>query len=401
MSATTIMSSLTSNSSNTSLSTIDSIHASARPRSVKALAEALDYREVILQRMFGTRHIMTVKPEWTDKRSSPMACTADAAGYASGVTTVNVAAGQGVRIQVWDVLRNPASGELFQVTARSTDALTVVRGVGGSSAAAIAANQALDILGPAVTENVASPASPSTLGAFYFNYVQQFAYAFQVSELENRVDNSYLIRGKQYDKEVAARMKEDAPTDLERTLIMGGRQAGSGTGGSGVPYMMGGILFFITVNTSTKSGAAFTESDMLTLRQQSWLDVGPNNLADKVLTGIFAKRVISSWVDEKREMPALGTKWKGKLDTIEDDIGQIQFIPHYHMPADTMAGIKVSNYTVLDVLEWIDEPLAKDGLYQKAHVAGIYSLEALGDRSAWKISGFSTTEANYPTLSTI
>jgi len=400
MAATTIIPSMTSNSANTSLSTIDSIHALARPRSVKALAESLDYRDVPVTRMLGKPvKVTNVKNEWTDERFTPISATADAAGYNNSVTTVNVASGHGVRIQVWEIIRNPATGELFQVTARATDALTVVRGVGGSSAASIAVSQAFDLLGPAVPENVASPASPSTLGEFFYNYCQEFDYAFQVSELENIQDNSYLVRGKQYDKEVAARMRVDAPRDLERTLIMGGRQVGSGVGGAGVPYMMGGIGQFITVNTTAKSGAAFTESDFLTLRQNIWNDVGPSEVATSILCGIFAKRVISSWVDNKRiYMDAMGTKWKGKLETIEDDLGTLQFVPAYHMPADTMFGVNFANLELLYLRDWYDEPLAKDGAYLRAHICGYYSLRATGDRAHFKITGFSTSEANYPTL---
>jgi hypothetical protein len=401
MAATTIRPSLTSNSSNTSLATIDTILASARPRKVAALVESLDYRQFPFQRMLKSRSIDTVKPEWTDERYPPITVTADTAGYASGATTVNVVAGTGVRGQVWDILRNPATGELLQITAISTDAYTVVRGVGGSSAAAIAVSQALDILGPATTENVASPASPTTLGEFYFNYVQQFDYGFQVSELENRVDQSYLVRGKPYDAEVKRKMRVEAPRDLERTLLMGGRQVASGTGGSGVPYMMGGVLSFITVNTSALAGAAFSESTILDLRQQAWSDVGPEGVADKILLGIFAKRVISSWVDDRRWMDATDSKITMKLETWEDDLGTVQFVPMYHMPADTLAGVKTSNLTILNAAEWYDEPLAKDGPYRKGHVFGIYSLEALGDRSHFKVSGFSTTAANYPTLAAI
>lgn len=401
MAATTIRPSLTSNSPNTSLSTVDSINALARPRSVKALVESLDYRKVTLQRAFGDEGIDTVKPEWTDERFPPITVTADAAGYNSAVTTINVASGSGVRVQVWDILRNPVSGEQVQVTAISNDALTVVRGVGGTTAGSVAASQSFDILGPAAPENVASPASPSTLGEFYYNYVQTFPYAFQVSELQNRVDNSYLIRGKAYNKEVASKMKVEAPRDLERTIIMGGRQVASGTGGSGVPYMMGGIQQFITQNTTTKSGATFTESDLLALRQTIWSDVGPDEMADKLLLGIFAKRVISSWFDSKREMTATDSRIKMMVETVEDDLGVYQFVPHYHMPADTIFGIKFSNFKVLHVAEWYDEPLAKDGAYLKGHVVGMYSLRATGDRSHFKLSGFSTTEANYPTLATV
>lgn len=400
MAATTIRPSLTSNSANTTASTVDTILASARPRDLNALVENLDPMGVWLQKTLKTRTIKSVKPEWTDRRYPPVAVTADAAGYASGATTVNVVTGTGVRLQVWDVLRNPVTGEQFQVTAIATDALTVVRGVGGTAAAAIAVSQAFDILAPAAPENVASPASPMTFGEFYFNYIQNFDYGFQFSKIENAVDQSYLISGNPYDDKVKSIMRFEGPRDLERVLLMGARQAASGTGGAGIPYMMGGLNQFITTVVATKAGAALTEADFLTNAQTVWSDVGPDNMFNTLIVGIFARQVISSWVDSMRQMTAMDTKVTLKLDTIENDLGTFQFMPHYHMPADTLFGVKLSNYTLLTLEgnDWYDEPLMKDGPYLRGHVNAVKSLQATGDRSSIKVSGFSTTRGDYASL---
>jgi hypothetical protein len=68
-----------------------------------------------------------------------MSVTSDTAGYNTAVTTINVAAGQGQKVMLYDIYKNGVTSEYFLVTAISTDALTVVRGAGGTTAATVPA----------------------------------------------------------------------------------------------------------------------------------------------------------------------------------------------------------------------------------------------------------------------
>lgn len=385
---------------NASSSTVTAINATGRPRLVRALIEKLDYMGYDLSNQFGKGEaIDNPKLEWTDKVFGAITATTDTAGYNNSVTTVNVASGHGNRIQVYDVLRVASTGENMWVTAVSTDALTVVRGVGGTTAASIsAAANTLQILGPAVPENVISPAAVLARGEFYNNYIQQFIYAIQVSDIQANTNTSYLIEGNEYRSELKKQLME-ARRDFERTLFYGGPAAASGTAAS----FMGGFPAFITINATAKAGAPMTETDFLTQAQAAWQNVGPDNVAQTIVSSIFLKQVVSSWVDGMRRTDATTTKVTAKVDAVENDLGYFEFTPNFHCPDTDMYGLNMKNYIIHPYknLDWQTEDLAKDGAYQRGHVKGTFTLEAQGNRASWKITGASTSRADYPSLATL
>lgn len=380
---------------NANSSSVTTINATARPRLVRALIEKLDFLGFDLSNQIGKGDpIGNPKLEWTDLVYGAITASSDTAGYTSSVTTINVAAGHGNRVQVWDVLAY--STERMLVTAVATDALTVVRGVAGSTAVAIpAATTVLQIVSPAVPENVISPAGVNARGQFYSNFIQQLIYALQVSDIQNNTDNSYLIEGKEYKSELKKYLME-ARRDFERLLIYGLPTAATGTS----PSYMGGIAAFITLNVTALAGALLTENAFLTQGQAVWQDVGPEKMGHTVITSIFLKQVCSSWVDAMRRLDAVTTKVTAKVDTIENDLGVFEFTPNYHMPLTDLWCIDPKNYIIhpYNGLDWQEEDLAKDGAYQRGHLKGVFTLEAKGDRAAFKLTGADTTRADYPTL---
>lgn len=100
-------------------------------------------------------------PEWDTDSGS---------GLNDSATTLNVSNGGYHR--AGDILYNPATGEYLRVTAVSTNALTVVRGYGASSGAAIAASQKLLNLGAAEQEGDSSPPAKSTVTVTKSNYTE-------------------------------------------------------------------------------------------------------------------------------------------------------------------------------------------------------------------------------------
>ncbi len=378
-------------------SSVSTINASARPRLVRALIEKLDFMGFDLQNQVGKGDpIGNPKLEWTDLVYGAITATTDTAGYASGATTINLASGHGNRVQVWDQLAY--STERLLVTAVATDALTVTRGITGTAVAIPAAATTLQVIGPAVPENVISPAGVLARGQFYLNYIQQFIYALQVSDIQNNTDNKYLIEGKEYKSELKKQLKE-ARRDLERTLFYGLPLLGATT----LPSMMGGFPGFITINTTALAGAIMTEASFLTQAQAAWSDVGPDNMGRTCISGIFLKQVVSSWVDGMRRLDATTTKVTAKVDAIENDMGLFEFTPNYHCPPADFHCVDPKNYVLhpYNNLDWQEESLAKDGAYERGHVKGVFTLEAKGDRSAFKLTGASTARADYPTLASV
>lgn len=383
---------------NAPLSSTDPQHALGRPRKVFALVETLDPMTVSLQRMIKVGEaVRNPKIEWTDEKYGATAATVDATGATAVATSLTLAAGHGNRIQLFDVLQTPA-GENVIVTATAGDTLTLTRGFGGTTAAAIGAAAVLEILGPAAPEKVDSPASPVVYGSFYNNYIQNFLYAIEVSDIQDNTDTAYLLGvGKQYKREMAKKMKE-AFRDYERTLIRG-RKNDQTVGNS---YAMGGFLSYITVNVATKSGAAVGWGDFMALAQATWDDVG-EEMGMTVVLNAFLKRVFSSLVNGKRSVNDTLTAIKVKLTEVETDLGTFDFLVHRHMPKDTLACVDLANFVQhpYNGLTWQEEQFARTRASKSGHIEGVYTGRFMGDRAHFKITGASTTVADYAALSAL
>lgn len=389
-------------SGNAYSSTVTTINGTARPRLVFPLMEKLDYIKTPFTDLVKKgESFSTPKMEWSSEVFRPLTVTTDTAGYAAdaGVVTINVASGDGSKVMPYDIFKNGVTAEYFMVTSISTDALTVVRAVGGTSVAAVpAAATTLTRIGQAVLEHIDSPQSVLSRGEITYNNVQMWDHGITISYLQNNTNNSYLIQGKEYNSELKRQLIE-IKRGYERTLIRGKRGDASSTT---LPYMMGGLLYFTTVNATAKSGAYMAESDFLTITQQAWENVGPGMIGEKVMAGIFAKQVFSSWVDNNRRADYSTKRVSTVVDTYETDTGIYEFIPSYDMPADEIVGFNPRDLSrhMYAGMDWTDEPQARSGMQEVGHVYGAGTLRAPGDRARWKITGFSTTRADYPSLIT-
>lgn len=383
-------------SANAASSTVTAINASARPRLVAPLIESLDYMSVPLLKLFKKgKPIDNPKYEWTDEKFAPTTATTDAGTHTDTETPIDLASGHGARISANTLLFNPATGEIIYVSSVSTDALTVTRGWGSTAGAAIAANQPLTIIGPAVPEKVDSPAAVVSRGEFYYNFIQQIVRAISVSDIQNNTNNRYLTKGKELSSEKMRQMKEGF-RDLERAYILGVKNEAATT----LPYSLGGMYEFTTNYTTANAGAVLTEAQVLAKMEQTIADVGPDEVSDLIVCHYFLKQVMSSWVDGLRQATAQDTKYKFKMTVWENDLGVFQFLVHHHNPAADLICINPAHFRQLPYsgMDWQEEDLARTGTYQNSHLFSTYTLEAKGDRSRWKITGSSTTRSAYDTL---
>lgn len=388
---------INSDTGNSASSSVTAINASGRPPLVRALIEKLDHMGYDLANQFGKGgSIANPLLKWTNKVYNALTVTTDTAGYTDTVTTINVASGHGNRIPTYAVLRNGA--ELLWVTAVSTDALTVVRGIGATSGVAIpAAATTLQRVGIAVPENVKSPAGVYARGEFYQNSIQQFIYAVQTSDIQANTDTSWLVEGNPHTTSLKDQLKE-ARRDFERTLFYGVESAGATTAAS----FMSGFPVYITQHATALAGDIMEEADFLELAQSMWSDVGPENMGRTVISGIFLKQVVSSWADNMRRLDATTTKVTAKVDAIENDMGLFEFTPNFHCPETDLFIINPKNYVIHPYkgLDWQMEKLSKDGAYERDHVKGVFTLEAPGDRASGKITGAGVLRASYPSMVT-
>lgn len=166
-------------------------------------------------------------------------------GLSAGATntTLNVATGQGARVRVGDLLFYEPTQEMLRVTARSTDALTVTRAVGGT-AQAVTDGDELKIMGSAHSDGATAVASVSSEPTFKTNYCQIMRTPF---ELTGRAMAVELYGGGE-----EARVREENLTQhiqkKELSYLLSNNVASSD------PYVTGGLLYWISSNLTNFGG---------------------------------------------------------------------------------------------------------------------------------------------------
>ncbi len=134
-------------SANAGISTVTSPSAAQQIRFVDVLVESLDPMDFSLTRNIGFgKAVSNRKLEWTDERFAP---TEDVAGAAATNTATTITVTNFAYFQQYDVLRIGEENLWVSAVPTSTT-LTVVRGFGGTTAAAIAAGDRIRIVGTAV-----------------------------------------------------------------------------------------------------------------------------------------------------------------------------------------------------------------------------------------------------------
>ena len=176
--------------------------------------------------------------------------TVAAGALGSGVTTLNVTAGQGVRFQKYMVLAlfdfqaapngalvDPATKELVWVSAEpSTDALTIVRAQGGTSTRAFAAGAKVLVVGTAEPQNQFHTIASVTRGSRSFNYFQRFEGGVSADKAAQNMPTYEHATNPMLSDFESETLKQKRL--LERSLWYGGRQIGAPS--TPTPAMMGG-----------------------------------------------------------------------------------------------------------------------------------------------------------------
>ncbi|HEX6537471.1 MAG TPA: DUF5309 family protein [Gemmatimonadaceae bacterium] len=361
-------------------------------RFVLPLIESLDYKDTPLTSMIGfsKRRVDNRKVEWTDEILPAVSDTLGA-GYTSGGGTITVS--NGAKFQQYNVIQ--IDSELMLVTAISTNTLTVTTAWAGTTNANHANGAAIQIVGVAMPENTPTPPASVALGSAYNNFCQLWDKGIQISNRQNYANN-YFTRTPEYEwrlKQLLTQCKRE----FERTLFLGVGVDATGT----LPSAMSGFPQFITTNVTTLAGAAFTERQFLDALGPAFDDIGPSGLGDTVICGRFAKQVIGSWADPGRRLSGSDTAITARIDTIITDFGELDIMMHRWCPATELYFMNPKNYEICAYAnygEWHDGPLPADGEYLRGHVAGDYVLIAMGNRASAKLTGFSTSSADYSSM---
>lgn len=193
------------------------------------------------------------KFEWSDIDSGTPLTTC-ASTINESATTLSVATGTGKMFTINDIIYNRETGESCRVTNVSTDNLTIVRGWGGSTAAAITVDDVIVLVGNAFSEGSASPEARAYEPTEVYNYTQIFKRSVETTGTNEATEHYGDVNKLSFQKR-----QEWDQFLLERArAYFVGRRAEI-TASDGKPLRTtGGLDQFITNNVYSKSSLTYS-----------------------------------------------------------------------------------------------------------------------------------------------
>jgi hypothetical protein len=294
--------------------------------------------------------------------------------------------------RVGDIVKPEASTEVVQVTGISTNTLTVTRGYGGSTAAAVVDNQKLSVIGHAALEGEDAPAARYRTRVRKENFSQIFTEAVSISGSMDAVGLHAVER--EFDYQVIQRLRE-LMRSLEQTVINGFKAGATGEGSATVRRTMGGLLQYIS-----GSGAAISNAAGATL-EETRLNNGLRAVWEKggrptaIVCSGFQKRKISTFIQSTRRYEPEVTALRNLVDVYESDFGVQRVVLSRWVPADKILLLDLDKIQVMPLQgrSFFVKPLAESGDFRKAQLIGEYTLEVLNgaDGGHGLITGLATS----------
>jgi hypothetical protein len=175
------------------------------------------------------------------------------AGYASGATSLVV--DNGPVFPTESLVKVPRTGEVMFVSSVSTNTLTVVRGFGGTTAAALVDNDPLYVIGIADDEDSLSPDNRSENPTKVDNYTQIFKRSVRASGSWLSSSNITSVHDWDHQRKKVA---IEHLKDIELSFLFGGPSTQAGT--EGPRRTTGGVTHFATQNNQDAGGALSEDS---------------------------------------------------------------------------------------------------------------------------------------------
>jgi hypothetical protein len=206
------------------------------------------------------------------------------AGYSSTATSVVV--DTGTLFAAEDLVKVPRTGEVISVTSISTNTLTVERGIGGTTAAALVDDDPLYVIGTAAEEGDTSQEARSSNPTKVDNYTQIFKHS--IKESGTVLSSSNQTSPHDWVHQNRKTMIEHQK-DKELNGIFG--TPGTRTGADGGPRRTtGGLLNYLTQNNQD-AGGTLTEAEW-----EQWLR-GLFRYGSKTRT-VFCSRLVGSVLNQ-------------------------------------------------------------------------------------------------------
>ena len=319
---------------------------------------------------------------WMEDQLNPNTAAEVGTGIDASITSVVVASGQGTRFKIGTLFKDNTSGktEVMQVTAVSTDTLTIVRGYGSTTGETHAASFPILIIAHTNQESQDAPADESRIRTKVGNYTQIYSRGVNISYTLRAVKQAGVADEFAY--QTAQRMKE-IMREMDNTLINGIKSADAG---SDTSYRSSAGMIEMTSqvggNYSTTS-EALSPSVVNAGVKLIWDDGGE---PDFILVGGKQKRAISAFDQAYRRKEYNSTDAGYVVDKFTSDLGYVLNVwVDPWMPDDTMIIGQSSRVKYMNLQNdaMRAEELAKTGRSWKAQVTGQYTMEVRNAKEAF------------------
>lgn len=225
----------------------------------------------IISNLKQTEETKATKFEWPEKSNPVLYGQIDGSTYTAGATSIGVVDGTafkpGSLFVLPGAITSAVQPELVRVTAVSTNTLTVVRGVGGTTANAIAAADPIVLAGSAYEEGGDQSSARNPPLVMKYNYVEIFKDSASMSNTQQKI-STYGTRNQ------FQTMKEEVEfahkVGINNSLYFGAPSESLTGGPNGRPIRTtGGLMNFIATNVMNANGALSLEAFTTWLRINS------------------------------------------------------------------------------------------------------------------------------------
>ncbi|MEM6333745.1 MAG: DUF5309 family protein [Planctomycetota bacterium] len=325
--------------------------------------------------------------EWLEDSLLPNTDTINDGSLSADTSSTSITVANGDRFRVGDQIQTADSREAIFVTAVSGNDLTVVRGYGSTTAAAIDDGDELRILGNAALEGDDAPAARFTNRTRQQNVTQIFTAGVEVSGSQLATRQIGVADEMDYQKQERLR---ELLRDLENCVINGVAPAADAQGSATVRRTMNGIVPMLANQATDAAGAQLDEPTLNDALRATW-EASSGNVDTIVVSG-YQKRQINSFIASARGYDARNTRYRDLLSVYESDFGVCRVVLSRWVPADCVLMLDSSRLDVMPLQgrSFAFKPLASGGDREAGQVVGEYTLELRNPQAHGMLTNLAT-----------
>jgi hypothetical protein len=354
------------------------------------------------------------KHEWGQSYHTAISGTLNEA-LDTSETDVTLSSGEGLLLQPWMVLRviNYVSGtsrldysrqEIILVRATDgTDTIpSVRRAQGGTTAIAHDDGAFWEVIGTALPHSTDFQLSPFTRGDRLFNYPQRFYGEVAADRVARGIDD-YENKGDILLKDFRKEQIKQKHL-LERAIVVGGRQEGDANGtpttDTQIPYMTGGIDYFVTNHSGrvvNMAGATLNPYDLEDIMVDMYNEIEDGG-AKTLLMSANTARMFDSFLNPIREATVKDDSINLTVNKINLRFGEIEVQHTRYLDDGTILFVDFSDIGVYPMpkANWQTEKIATKGPYDIMALWGEFGVEVKEVTRMAKLWNFNTDLSAYP-----